>query len=56
MMIKIGETAFSAPYKKGIKQIVYRKGKTEKSDQHGYNQRDNTALVAGHLEKRHQYN
>ena len=32
------------------------KGKTEKSDQHGYNQRDNTALVAGHLEKRHQYN
>ena len=31
-MIKIGETAFSAPYKKGIKQVIYGKSKAEKSD------------------------
>ena len=55
MMIKIGETAFSAPYKKN-KTDCLQKGETEKSDQHGYNQRDNTALVTGHLEERHQYN
>ncbi len=44
-MIKIGETAFNAPYKKGVKQIVHRKGEAEKCNQHRHNQRNDTTFI-----------